>query len=249
MNRFFVQPENISDSHIVIDNKEDVNHITKVLRLCINNIIIVCDGFRNDYEVVIEEIDKSFVKAKIIKQYENKNEPDIDVVLFQGLPKSSKMELIIQKAVELGVNRVVPVITERTVVRLEDKKTINKKVERWQKVSSEACKQCRRGIIPQISHPLKYEQAIEEAKSLQTVLFPYENEHSNALKGILRCEEKIKSVGIFIGPEGGFDNQEIDIALRNNFDVITLGPRILRTETAGLAVISVIMYELGDLSK
>jgi len=242
MPKFFVDPSSINDTYIFITG-EDVNHITKVLRLSLNDIIIICDGQGNDYKAAIDEIGRKEVKARILERTVSKSEPDIQVVLFQGLPKSDKMEYIIQKTTELGVSEIVPVITKRTVVKINDKKAEKNKLERWQKIAVEAAKQSNRGRIPYVSPPVLFDRAIELMKEADLRIMPYEKETTNPLKDVLVNKTGIKKIGIFIGPEGGFDDEEVEKACESGIDTVTLGPRILRTETAGVAVLSIVMYQ------
>ena len=172
-------------------------------------------------------------------------ELSVRLLLFQGLPKKDKMELIIQKAVELGVSEIIPVLTKRTVVKLEDKKKEQKKLERWQAIAEAAAKQSGRGVIPKVREAVKFSEAVKMAEELDESLIPYE-----LAEGMDEARERIRSlhgkntIGIFIGPEGGFAEEEIAVAAKAGIHPITLGKRILRTETAGLCILSVIMFEL-----
>ena len=246
MSKFFVNSENISSDSIIITG-EDVVHIKKVLRLNSGDNIIVSDGLGTDYHVQIQKIDLHTVDTKIISSFKNNSEPPVDIVLFQGLPKSDKMDYIIQKGVELGVKKIVPVITERTVVKISNNKDYKKKHQRWNRISMEAAKQCNRGIIPQVEYPIIFKEAIETLPNNGFRILPYEKEKSQGIKGILKEKSNSKDIFIFIGPEGGFCDREIELALKNDFNIISLGPRILRTETAGIVVLSILMYELGDV--
>ncbi|HHX18743.1 MAG TPA: 16S rRNA (uracil(1498)-N(3))-methyltransferase [Clostridium sp.] len=246
MSKFFVNSENISSDSIIITG-EDVVHIKKVLRLNSGDNIIVSDGLGTDYHVQIQKIDLHTVDTKIISSFKNNSEPPVDIVLFQGLPKSDKMDYIIQKGVELGVKKIVPVITERTVVKISNNKDYKKKHQRWNRISMEAAKQCNRGIIPQVEYPIIFKEAIETLPNNGFRILPYEKEKSQGIKGILKEKSNSKDIFIFIGPEGGFCDREIELALKNDFNIISLGPRILRTETAGVVVLSILMYELGDV--
>ena len=246
MSKFFVNSENISSDSIIITG-EDVVHIKKVLRLNSGDNIIVSDGLGTDYHVQIQKIDLHTVDTKIISSFKNNSEPPVDIVLFQGLPKSDKMDYIIQKGVELGVKKIVPVITERTVVKISNNKDYKKKHQRWNRISMEAAKQCNRGIIPQVEYPIIFKEAIETLPNNGFRILPYEREKSQGIKGILKEKSNSKDIFIFIGPEGGFCDREIELALKNDFNIISLGPRILRTETAGVVVLSILMYELGDV--
>jgi 16S rRNA (uracil1498-N3)-methyltransferase len=245
MHRFFVNKENIKKDIILVTG-DDVKHIKNVLRLKSGDTIELCDGESNDYIVSITEISKNYVKCNIVEKYKSKSEPPIEVLLYQGLPKSAKMDLIVQKVVELGVTEIVPVITERTVVKINEDSKEKKKLERWQKISLEAAKQSKRGMIPRIHNIISFDEMIEILKTENNILVPYENETKLSIKEALK-EYKNGKVNIVIGPEGGFEESEI-IKLKDiNANIITLGPRILRTETAGFTTVGIVMYELGDL--
>lgn len=245
MHKFFINRDNISGEKLHITG-DDVNHIYKVLRLNTGDIILVCDGFGRDYTSKIVEINKKEVICEIIDVFNNLSEPPVRITLFQGLPKAQKMELIIQKGVEIGICKFQPVITGRVVVKTEGK-DISNKLERWRRISEEAAKQSNRGIIPEILEPITFEGAIEKLKKMDLAIIPYEKEESNGIKGILKNNLNAKNIGIFIGPEGGFDESEIDNCIKNNGIPVTLGPRILRTETAGIAVSSMVLYDIGDM--
>ncbi len=243
MPRFFTDKENISDAKIYITG-DDVKHISKVLRLRIGDEITICDGAGSDYECEISEISADRVVADISEVHANSAESELYLTLYQGLTKGDKMDYIIQKCVELGVSKIVPVLTKRAVSRPSDG---DKKVVRWQKIAAEAAKQCGRGIIPEVGKICTFEEAIgsvaEEKESLN--LMPYECEQERHLRDALKAYNG-KSVNIFIGPEGGFDDSEVGLARAKGMKTITLGPRIMRTETAPLAVSAAIMYEIGD---
>ncbi|HEY9062290.1 MAG TPA: 16S rRNA (uracil(1498)-N(3))-methyltransferase [Pseudobacteroides sp.] len=245
MPRFFVKSENIENEKITISG-EDFNHIKNVLRLRQGDSLIISDGNCWDYSVVIDSYAANYVTTTIVDSYKNTNESEIDITLFQGVPKSDKMDMIIQKSVEMGVKRIVPVITERTVVKINSEKDIKNKITRWQRIAIEASKQCNRGIMPIVEAPVTFRQSITEAKQADLNLIPYEKETGNKLKPVLKGGGA-KTISVMIGPEGGFSNNEVDLAVENGCVPVTLGPRILRTETAGLLVLSIIMYELGDI--
>ena len=245
MPKFFVKPEQIQQDYIKIYG-EDVKHITKVLRLNENDIIIICDGCGNDYTVSIEEIQKNEISTKIISKKLSLTEPPIKVILYQGLPKSAKMEYIIQKCTELGIAKIVPVVTKRTVVKL-DPKSREHKVERWKKISYEAAKQSNRGIIPSIDYPISFDEAVNEMKNTDLSIICYERAEDLRLKDLLRKHLSAQTISIMIGPEGGFDDEEIEKAQLQGLNIVGLGPRILRTETAGSAVLAMLMYELEGI--
>ncbi len=245
MPRFFVEKSNIFSQDINITG-EDVNHIKKVLRLNCGDEVTVCDGEGTDYDVEIESFEPGCIRARILSTARNTSEPGTSIILFQGIPKSDKMDFIIQKSVELGVNKIVPVMTDRTIVRIENTKDAQNKASRWQRISMEAAKQSNRGIIPKIDMPVTYDNAVKLLREMQLGIIPYENETRNSLKKCL-SKSKYKQIGIMIGPEGGFTENEIVKAVTAGIQPVTLGPRILRTETAGIAVLSILMYELGDM--
>ncbi|MFZ5352890.1 MAG: 16S rRNA (uracil(1498)-N(3))-methyltransferase [Bacillota bacterium] len=245
MHRFFIKQDNIKRNSIYIEG-EDVQHISKVLRLRPDDVITVCDQSGMDYKVRITEISKNNVKTEIMEKYTSIGEPQLEVVLYQGIPKSTKMDLIIQKCTEMGISRIVPISTMRTVVKLETEKDEKKKVERWIKIAEEAAKQSKRGKIPAIGMPVALEEAYKEAATLELCIMPYELEHTVGIKQVLTAS-KVKSVGIFIGPEGGFDIAEVNQAIAKGVIPVTLGTRILRTETAGFTALTCVMYEYNQL--
>ncbi len=245
MPRFFVKPEQINEDRILLTGT-DVNHIKNVLRMKTGDKLSVCDGNGTDYECEISSLDREEITLDIISSCACSTELTKKLYLFQGLPKSDKMELIIQKAVELGVYKIIPVQTSRCIAKLEPKKE-EKKIARWQQISESAAKQSGRGIIPEICKPMNLRDALELAGTLDAAMIPYEK-----AEGIEKTRELIKelsnkdSVGIFIGPEGGFAEDEILMAEERSVHPITLGKRILRTETAGMAILSVLMMEFEN---
>lgn len=256
MQHFFVDPGRIFDKTISIIG-DDVNHIKNVLRMKIGEEISVSNGIDdNDYRCVIESIGEDEVICKLIFIKEDGIELPARVTLFQGLPKSDKMELIIQKAVELGVYEIVPVATKRAVVKLDDKKA-KSKIARWQGISEAAAKQSKRAIVPEVRDVMTFGEAINYAASFESAVIPYEMAEGmvatkewidSVISSVAKnaSDEKIR-VGIFIGPEGGFDETEIEKAGENGVKPISLGKRILRTETAGMTTLSILMYHLEIL--
>ena len=246
MYRFFVEPSQIKDNQICISGS-DVNHIKNVLRMKLKEEILISSGEDKEYTCYIEEIGEEEILAHIMYVQEAGYELSSKIYLFQGLPKSDKMELIIQKAVELGVHQVIPVASKRAVVKL-DKKKEEKKIIRWQAISESAAKQSKRMYVPEITNVMSFQQAVDYAGKLDIVLFPYEL--ADGMKKTKEIIGKIKpgqSVGIFIGPEGGFEESEVALAKEKaDAQVITLGKRILRTETAGLTVLAILMYTLEE---
>ena len=243
MSRFFTDSQNIGDEFIRIKDRQDIKHMTKVLRLKEGDTVEISDSSQWEYQAEIDEIFEDEVILKITDRQKFAREPEIQVTLFQGIPKAGKMETIIQKCVELGVGAVVPVFMDRTVV--VEKGNFGKKIERWQKVSDEAVKQCRRGRIPEVRNQVKFKEALEELKKADLVLFPYENESGYSIKDCLRnLEKKPETIGIIIGPEGGFSDSEVELLDSIHAERVTLGKTILRTETAGMAALAMTMYEL-----
>lgn len=245
MHKFFVPKENIIGNSAVIED-EDVKHIYKVLRLGEGDKISINNTEGEEYLGEILEIDKKRVLVKLIEKLPVNNESPINVYLFQGLPKSSKMDLIAQKATELGVKELTPVITERVVVKSEIGEF--KKVDRWNRIALEACKQCKRTLLPKINIPIEFEELLDKLKEMDLIIVPYENEDGYGIKNVIaNISREIKEVAVIIGPEGGFEESEIDRLKDIGAHIVTLGPRILRTETAGFVCVSLLMYELGDM--
>lgn len=243
MPKYFTEPENIKDGFIEISSDE-AKHILNVMRMETGDTLTICDGQSNDYLCRICETGKNYLKAEIEETRKSESEPKTKITLYQGLPKSDKMELIIQKCVEIGICRIVPVITERAVVKIEKGAKEDKKTERWQKISESAAKQSGRGIIPTVERPMKFKDAIEEAVKNGEAIIPYENEKDRGLKEFVK-NSNAENIGIFIGPEGGFDTKEIEFAVEKGVMSVTLGKRILRTETAGIVTSAIVLYELG----
>lgn len=245
MHHFFVSPDQIDEKYVTITGG-DVNHIKNVLRMKIDEEFLISNGQDKDYYCKIESISDDEIKAIILDEEFEGTELPTELYLFQGLPKSDKMELIIQKAVELGAKEIIPVATKRCVVKLDDKKEASK-IKRWQAISESAAKQSRRTIIPEISSVMSFKEAINRAKEFELGIIPYENfKDMKETREVLERVQKGIKIGIFIGPEGGFEESEIQYALENGIHPISLGKRILRTETAGLAILSVLMFQLED---
>lgn len=247
MPKFFVTSDKISDSQIIIDT-EDVAHISRVLRLGEGDLLTVCDSQGTDYEAEIVSLGQKEILCKINSKSMSASEPNIKVTLFQGLPKASKMEYIIQKTTELGITEIVPAKLSRCVVKINNKKDEAKKLDRWQKISESAAKQSGRGIIPKISPIMTLDEIIDRSKEFDLFFVPYECEEQKTLRNVLLSKKDIKTVGFLIGPEGGFDIAETEKLRRAGIDTVTLGKRILRTETAGEAVLAMTMYEIGDIN-
>lgn len=246
MPKFFVQQKQVEGNKLKIQDG-DVNHIKNVLRMKPKENINVCimpDGINTICQ--IEKIEEKEIICSIIKKEENTTESNIKVSIFQGLPKSDKMELIIQKSVELGVYNIFPVEMKRCVVKLKEQDT-KKKITRWQKISEVAAKQCGRDIIPEIKECIKIDQICEKIPLYDKIIVAYEEEKETSLKQelakIKNNHNKELKIGIVIGPEGGIDYTEIEKLKKAGAEIVTLGKRILRTETVALNVLSNIMYE------
>lgn len=245
MSKFFVKPEQIKNDNIIIDG-DDVNHILNVLRMKKDDEIQVCNQVTEEnYKARIVQYSKNEIECKIEEKIGKSTESNVHITLFQGIPKFEKMELIIQKNTEVGVNNIVPVIMERTVVKL-DEKVASKKLDRWQKIAEIAAKQSMRDIIPNVKSIIKTKEI--DVDMYDVVLVAYENEEHNMLKAELKkLESQNKqeyNIAIVIGPEGGISEKEIELLDEKNVKFVSLGKRILRTETAGLVMAGNILYEL-----
>ncbi len=238
--KFFIEKQDIVDNMLYIE--KDFNHAYKVLRLKEGDKITVSDE-ENDYKCEIKEFDTENEKVicTVLEVSELTTESDIKVTIFQGLPKLDKLELIIQKCVELGVYEIVPIETKFCVSRINDK--TSKKVKRLNTISETAAKQSKRGLIPNIAEPIKFKQSLDMIANYDLVFVAYEKEKETTLKTLLKDNKDVKSIAFFVGSEGGFDADEIDTLFENGVKSITLGDRILRTETVGISVLSNIMYE------
>lgn len=243
MYRFFVEPSQIEGNRIHITG-QDVHHISHVLRCKSGEQIAVSNGDRREYTCYIEEIREDEVLAHVMYSQETDMELPCRVYLFQGLAKGEKMEWIIQKAVELGAWEIIPVASSRCVVRYDDKKAA-KKVVRWQQISESAAKQSKRLCVPEIHPVCSFKNALEYARDCEVKLIPYElAEDIGKTKEIVESIAPGESVAIFIGPEGGFTEEEVEMAKACGITPITLGKRILRTETAGMTLLSILMFHL-----
>jgi len=247
MPKFFIDSKNI-EGEVVRITGSDFNHISHSLRLKEGDKITVSTGNGWDYLVKLTDFQEAMVTGKIINRQENNNEPSIKITLAQAVPKKNNMELIIQKATEIGVYCIIPLETSRTIVKLKDDKR-KKRIDRWQKIVEEAAKQSQRGIIPEVKdlHTLKELKGLKDDFDL--ILIPWESEQRRGLKGIWNNfkESENTNILIIIGPEGGFAEDEVDFVCSIGGIPITLGPRILRTETAGLVTLTMLLYETGDL--
>ncbi|WP_017414426.1 16S rRNA (uracil(1498)-N(3))-methyltransferase [Clostridium tunisiense] len=246
MHKFFILKENIHGDNCIIEG-EDVKHIYKVLRLESGDKININDGEGTEYLGEVQDVNKKEVKVKLLEKVELNNESNLKVHLYQGMPKSAKMDLIVQKCTELGISKITPIITERVVVKSELSEF--KKVDRWNRIALEACKQSKRSLIPIINTPIEFEELLQDLKEYDLIIVPYENAQGQGIRYVVNevRNKEIKDVAIIIGPEGGFEESEIQSFKDLGAYIVTLGPRILRTETAGFTALSLLMYELGDL--
>lgn len=243
MFHFFVSPDNITEKDITVTGS-DVNHIKNVLRMKIGEKFIANDGNGGSYCCTVSEMYDDRIVAVIEEGQLMSNELPVNLVLFQGLPKADKMELIIQKGVELGVSEIYPIEMSRCVVKLDDKKK-KSKTARWQSISESAAKQSGRTVIPEIHEPVPFSEALKTAEGFDLILVPYECADSMAaLKEKIAQVTPGMTIGIFIGPEGGYEEKEIEKAKASGGEIVSLGKRILRTETASIAALAICMFNI-----
>ncbi len=248
MYQFFVEPNQINEKDKSVTMVgTDVNHVKNVLRMKPGEKVLVSNGQDGKtYQCEIADFAEDMVYLQLLAVSEDTTELPGRIYLFQGLPKADKMEWIVQKAVELGVYEVIPVATKRCVVKLDDKKAKGK-ISRWQGIAEAAAKQSKRSVIPKVADPMTFGEALQYASGLDVRIIPYEHaEDMRKTREIVEAVRPGQSVAVFIGPEGGFEESEIEKALAAGVEPITLGKRILRTETAGLTVLSWLTYQLED---
>ena len=246
MDRFFTPKNNINlEQNTCIIEGEDVKHISRVLRCKENDKLEVCDMDNNEYICEIREINKDNILLDIIEKVNIKRESSLKVKLYQGMPKGTKMELILQKLTEIGVDEIVLVQTKRSVTKIDNKKE-DKKIERWERIIYEAAKQSKRGKIPTLRGVLSFKEALKDMENNDLNLCPYENERTISINECLK-DVNANTIGVFVGPEGGFEEDEIEKIQDMDGKVVSLGPRILRTETASVVASSIVLYELSDL--
>lgn len=247
MQKFFIKESQKENNQIEIIGS-DVKHITQVLRMQKGEKIQVClQETLENYIVTIEEIQKEKIMTTILEKLQTSVESNIKIDLYQGLPKADKMEYIIQKTVEIGIDQIIPVDMIRCVVKLEEKEA-KKKIERWQKIAEAAAKQSKRDKIPQVGQKIKLKEVINNIPKYDLFLVAYEEEKVHSLKQVLQKRKKKEDdkIGVFIGPEGGITLNEIELLKENGAIVVSLGKRILRTETAPITMVSNILYELEN---
>ncbi|HBW12831.1 MAG TPA: 16S rRNA (uracil(1498)-N(3))-methyltransferase [Proteiniclasticum sp.] len=223
---------------------DDHKHLSRVLRLKEQDEILINDLKGQDYLGRIETIDKNETKVELREKVPESNESSLKVTLFQGLPKAGKMDLIVQKCTELGVQRIVPVVTERVVVKNSSE---FKKLDRLKRICLEAAKQSKRSVLPEITEPMSFAELLMEMKKLDVFVVPYENQEEYGFLTLKKELANISSMGIFVGPEGGFTEKEIDLLKDKGAKILTLGNRILRTETAGFTAVAIAQLLYGDM--
>lgn len=244
MHKFFIEKNQIMGDNITILGS-DVKHIKDVLRLRINDQIeISCDGI--NYLCQISIIEKSSIQLNIKDKWEGKAESKVDIILFQGLSKGNKMEFIFQKGTEIGLKSFYPTITNRSIVKIKDINKEQSKVERWNAIVEEAAKQSKRDFIPKVENIVSFKDMIEILKDKSNIIVPYEDEKVITIReGLSNLRDE--PIYIVIGPEGGFEKEEIEKLKGIGAKIVTLGPRILRTETAGIVTATIILYEVGNI--
>lgn len=245
MPKFFVTPQQINENTIEIQG-EDVKHISSVLRYAVGDKITICDGRGMDYWCIISTIEKDQIMVEILSQKKSNTEPQTKITLIQALPKKDKMDWIIQKSVELGVNSIIPFESERTIVKIKSDKK-EKRLQRWNKIAEAAAKQSGRGLIPEVQPVHSFDQIVEQVHQYDRVIICYENEENNTIYSLKKKIQIGMKIGIVIGSEGGFTEEEIIKGTDHHMISISVGKRILRTETAGIAVLSMILYELQEV--
>jgi 16S rRNA (uracil1498-N3)-methyltransferase len=245
MFRYFCTDDNIKNNKVTVEGG-DAKHLKTILRAQLGDKISVVTESK-EYIAEIESINKEDLICTLVEETVTNNETKINITLCQGIPKQTKMETIIQQNVELGVKRFIPLITERTVVKLNEKNREQKKLDRWQKIAKESAKQSKRNIIPEVNDIMTVKELIEKLKTEDAmVIVPYELEDVKLLKDVL--QEPKQNYYIIIGPEGGFDINEIEMLQEIGAHIVTLGKRILRTETAGVVTSAIIIYACNEMA-
>lgn len=242
--RRFIVPFNLTSEHVTLT--EDFAHrLLRVLRMKVGDRVLLCDPRGNEWVAEIVGTEASIVRLKLVERLFSQPVPTVYVSLFQGIPKGEKMDFIVQKATELGVQRIVPMLTRRTVVQLNSERAKSKR-ERWQRVATSAAEQSGGKIAPEIALPMTFRQAVDEASHADLWLFFYEAAEK-PLRKVVQSHQKVNHLAIMIGPEGGFDPSEVAMAQQKGARVVSLGKRILRTETAAIVAVALVLYELGLL--
>lgn len=245
MNRFYVDKGQIQGGWAVITGG-DVRHINQVLRLSAGDRIVVCDGDSNDYIGVIKESTKDSIRVKLGKMEISTAEAENRLVLYQAVAKGTKMDYVIQKGTELGISAFVPVTTSRTVVKPGGQENVRKKIQRWQRIAMEAAKQSGRGRVPVVLPPMDFNRALEDMETYELAILSH-GEGDTSINMIPGQRGHYAEIAIMIGPEGGFSCDEVRKAKEKGIPVVVVGPRTLRTETAGMVITAILMYRFGDL--
>lgn len=248
MPKFFIESSESTDfdSGSITITGNDAKHIARVLRMKAGEQITVCDCRGFDYICEIIESNPETVPVKVLERRRSTSEPTVNVTLYQGLPKGDKMDFIVQKSVELGVTTIVPVMTLRSVSR-PDQKSLDRKVERWNRIAAEAAKQSGRGILPKVLPAVTFEEAVDMMTCHDILLMLYEQNGGSLSEHFANWNSELTNIGAIVGPEGGFDAKEVEYARSRGITTAGMGPRILRTETAPLCALSVIMYATGNI--
>ena len=241
MANFYINKSDITENTAIITG-EEAQHISRVLRMKKGDEVTLCDGEGSFYEAILTDFSEKSVTAQITSSRRAETESRVQLTVFQGVPKNPKLETIVQKATEIGVVRIVPVDTSRAVAKLDK----SAKVERLRKIAREAAKQSKRGIVPKVTESVSFKEAVRMASQADLAIIPYEEETEVSLKKALSGKSP-STVAIMIGPEGGFEKEEIQLAKDNGIISVTLGKRILRTETAPIAVSAAVLYEFGEM--
>lgn len=248
MPKFFVTNHDIKTGETMHIVGDDASHIKRSLRMKQGDHIVVCDGFGNDYSGIIAKLEENSVAVEIIQKNATCGESDIKINLFMAITKGDSFEYAIQKCIEAGVHSITPIITQRTVVDLKGTRA-DKKHVRWNKIALEAAKQSKRSIIPSINYLSKFDETLKHIHKKDLNVICYVKEGTLSLKTLLKQNKNAKTINVFIGPEGGFTEQEWVKAIKNGLFSVSLGNRVLKAETVGLFVTAVVMYEFDQLDK
>lgn len=244
MHRFYALPDNIKEDLITLDSL-DSHHLVNVMRLSNGDEIIVFDGRGKEYLCEVIDAKPEGVRVRALEQRMFDSEVRTNITLVQAIPKSDKMDFVVQKCTELGVSRIVPVISDRTVVKLTPKKEISRR-ERWHRIACEAAKQCGRSVVPEISEVRTFRSVVDTLTPKELALIPWEGERTTRIGSVLKSTNA-ESIAVYVGPEGGFSLDEVRMAVQCGVIPVSLGPRILRTETAGIVALTIILYEYGEI--
>lgn len=246
MHRFFVPPSAVDGDKVVI-NGATAHQIRNVLRMRPGEHIVVLDNSGREYRVELVEVERRRVTGRVVAQRQARGEPRTRITLYQSMIRRQRFEFVLQKGTEVGVAEFVPVVSERCVIN--DLEAVNKKMTRWQRIILEAAEQSRRGLLPTLQPAMLFSQACERAQRTGGLsLLPWEEARENLRTVLQGLAETPSSVNLFIGPEGGFSSQEVELARGYGLIPVSLGPRILRAETAGIVTAAIILYELGDMA-